>query len=114
MASYIGQSIRGAWKFYFLNGLFQFFVDGMVGWGVYIMRRFRLIVCSAACTVLVLSDNAYAYIDPGTGSYILQIVIAGLVGAAFTLKLFWKRIQIFFSRGASKKGGEEDPSGEDG
>jgi hypothetical protein len=68
----------------------------------------------AICAILATSGSVYAYIDPGTGSYILQIVIAGLVGAAFTLKIFWKRILIFFSRGASKKGAKEDPSDDDG
>ncbi|HUV35336.1 MAG TPA: hypothetical protein VMX58_00170 [Patescibacteria group bacterium] len=83
------------------------------------MRRFRFAALSglwAAAAVFVSTGNAYAYIDPGTGSYILQIVIAGLVGAAFTLKLLWKRIQVFFSRSTSKKNGrkEDEPTGEDG
>ena len=71
---------------------------------------------STACAVLIASGDAHAYIDPGTGSYILQIVIAGLVGAAFTLKLFWKRIQLFFTRSAPKKdgGGEDEPAGNNG
>jgi hydrogenase-4 membrane subunit HyfE len=33
----------------------------------------------------------FAYIDPGTGSYMLQIAIAFLVGALFTIKGFWKK-----------------------
>ena len=79
--------------------------------------RFMLHVSACAiCTILVTSGAASAYIDPGTGSYILQIVIAGLVGAAFTLKLFWKRIQLFFSKSSSKKEErrEDEPAGEDG
>lgn len=83
------------------------------------MRRFRFAALSvlwAAGAVFVSTGNAHAYIDPGTGSYILQMVIAGLVGAAFTLKLLWKRIQVFFSRSTSKKNGrkEDEPTGEDG
>lgn len=71
---------------------------------------------SAACAVCLLCGNARAYIDPGTGSYILQIVIAGIVGAAFMLKLFWKRIQLFISNIILRKNSrrENDPSGEDG
>ncbi len=62
------------------------------------------------------SGHAHAYIDPGTGSYILQIVIAGLVGAAFTLRLFWKRIQLFIGNSISKKSSrnEDEPTGKDG
>ncbi len=37
-----------------------------------------------------------AYLDPGTGSLILQIIIASIVGAFFVLKNLWKRIIFFF------------------
>lgn len=47
--------------------------------------------------VLVAAADAHAYIDPGTGSYLLQILIAGLLGAAFALKLTWTRLKVFFS-----------------
>jgi hypothetical protein len=82
------------------------------------MQRLRFVFIScvgATCAVLICSGHAHAYIDPGTGSYILQIVIAGLVGAAFTFKLFWKRLQVFFSKNRSGKGDrrEDEPSGED-
>jgi len=45
----------------------------------------------------------FAYIDPGTGSYMLQIAIAFLVGALFTIKGFWKKIAAFLARLFSKK-----------
>jgi hypothetical protein len=79
-------------------------------------QRISLASVLIACTLLVSSGGAHAYIDPGTGSYILQIVIAGLVGAAFTLKLFWKRIQLFFHKGSAKQDGRraEKPTDDDG
>ena len=40
--------------------------------------------------------NAHAYLDPGTGSYIIQIVIAAAVGGAFAVKMFWLNLKIFF------------------
>ena len=43
------------------------------------------------------SPNVHAYIDPGTGSLIIQIVIASLVGAAFLIKGFWIQVKAFFS-----------------
>jgi hypothetical protein len=36
------------------------------------------------------------YLDPGFGSYIFQMLIAGLVGAGFAAKLFWAQIKSFF------------------
>ena len=44
--------------------------------------------------IVAFYDFAYAYIDPSTGSYILQLVLAGLLGALFTLKIFWKKIKL--------------------
>ena len=54
---------------------------------------------------LLCVAEAYAYLDPGTGSYMLQLLIASLVGALFAIKIFWGRIVAFF-RGlfAKKKG----------
>lgn len=36
--------------------------------------------------------NAHAYLDPGTGSYFLQLVLAALLGGLVSLKLAWGRI----------------------
>lgn len=41
------------------------------------------------------SSSCLAYLDPGTGSYIFQMLIAGLVGAGFAVKLFWTQIKCF-------------------
>ena len=48
--------------------------------------------------VLIFVNHSYAYIDPGTGSIILQATLAAIVGSAVTIKLFWQRIKIFFLR----------------
>ena len=37
-----------------------------------------------------------AYLDPGTGSLVLQMIIASVVGVFFMLKNFWKRAIFFF------------------
>jgi hypothetical protein len=44
-----------------------------------------------------LTTQAHAYLDPGTGSMVIQIIIAGTVGALFALKTFWSQIKNFFS-----------------
>jgi hypothetical protein len=38
------------------------------------------------------------YLDPGSGSIIFQIVIAGLLGAGVMARLFWKKILAFFKK----------------
>ena len=46
---------------------------------------------------------AFAYLDPGTGSYMLQVLIASILGAFFTIKIFWGKIRNFFLKLFSKK-----------
>ena len=43
--------------------------------------------------LLLFPQPTYAYIDPGTGSYMVQVLIAGLLGAIVSLKIFWTRIK---------------------
>jgi hypothetical protein len=38
------------------------------------------------------------YIDPGSGSYLVQAIIAALLGAMFYLKTIWWRVKSFFSK----------------
>lgn len=39
--------------------------------------------------------KAYAYLDPGTGSYMLQMLAATLLGALYALKIYWSRLKAF-------------------
>lgn len=40
---------------------------------------------------LLLLSDAHAYLDPGSGSAILQGVLGALAAIALTLKLYWHR-----------------------
>lgn len=53
--------------------------------------------------LLLFPSFAYAYIDPGSGSLIIQVVIAGIVSSIFALKIFWQKIKNFFTEKFSKK-----------
>jgi hypothetical protein len=37
------------------------------------------------------------YIDPGSGSYLVQVIIAAVLGVTFYFKTIWLRIKMFFS-----------------
>lgn len=60
-------------------------------------------------------SQAYAYLDPGTGSYIVQIIIASLVGGLYVFSSSWKGVKKVFERLFSKVFGREEvsPSDED-
>ena len=52
-----------------------------------------------AVTILVLlvSSPAYAYLDPGTGSILIQGLLAGLAVASAAVAAFWTRLRQLFS-----------------
>ena len=54
--------------------------------------------CAAlVCVGLVGSVRpAYAYIDPGTGSIILQTIIGGVAAGAIAIKLYWSKVKERF------------------
>ncbi len=57
-----------------------------------------LFVIINIAVVLIFARPAHAYLDPGTISYFLQILIASLVGISVTIKLCWSSIVSFFKR----------------
>ena len=58
---------------------------------------------------LVSTLWCYGYIDPGTGSYLVQVIIAVVAGAALGIKLFWKKIKAFITNLFSKDGDPPNP-----
>jgi len=75
------------------------------------MKRIKQVVRLSLALVALGTPSAHAYIDPGSGSYILQILVAGALGALFSLKLFWHRILALFRgfRTRSKTGKQTLP-----
>ena len=46
--------------------------------------------------------DAFAYIEPGTGSIIIQGLIGALVGVVITLKIYWYKLKERFSQNSKK------------
>lgn len=38
------------------------------------------------------------YLDPGSGSFLLQLLIAGIAGAALAIKIYWRKIVTLFNK----------------
>ena len=58
--------------------------------------------------VVVAASPAQAYLDPGTGSMILQILLGGIAGVAVIAKLYWRKIKGFFGRSSADDAGNEN------
>jgi hypothetical protein len=53
----------------------------------------RALLFTTVFVIVTPISTAHAYIDPGTGSVLLQLLLGGLAGLAITLKLTWQRIK---------------------
>jgi hypothetical protein len=42
--------------------------------------------------------NGILYLDPGSGSFLLQLLIGVLMGGALALKIYWRRLVAFFNK----------------
>ncbi|NIA18314.1 MAG: hypothetical protein GWO79_00310 [Actinobacteria bacterium] len=58
-------------------------------------------------TYLATSQPAYAYLDPGSGSFIFQLIVGAVLGGMFYLKTYFKKIKLFFGK-FFKKGENTD------
>jgi len=56
---------------------------------------------------LTTSQPAWAYIDPASGSMIVQLALGGVAGMLVVLKLYWHRFMnlLFGRRGPNKENG---------
>jgi multisubunit Na+/H+ antiporter MnhC subunit len=50
------------------------------------------------------AGDAHAYLDPGTGSFIIQAVVAGVATTLFLLKLYYSRLKAAFKRWFGPRG----------
>ena len=45
---------------------------------------------------MLIATPAYAYVDPGTGSMLVQLVTGGVAGFLVLLRLYWTRLKARF------------------
>lgn len=53
-----------------------------------------MLIISLSSSFLI--SNAYAYIDPASGSLILQMILGALVGVGIAMKVYWFKIKERF------------------
>lgn len=74
------------------------------------LRQCLNLLVPTSLAAIALSEPAYAYLDPGTGSMILQGMLGAVAAGLYAVKLQWSRIRAFFESRSAKektaKGGE--------
>jgi hypothetical protein len=66
------------------------------------LKIFLYILGLILISSFIIPNKLYAYLDAGSGSYMVQILIAFAAGGAFAIKIFWRRIYSFLKRVSSK------------
>ena len=56
------------------------------------------IAALAVCLMAMSPSPAWAYIDPGTGSYLFQLVIAGGLAGVYTIRRYWQTLRDWLGR----------------
>jgi len=62
------------------------------------MNRIHMALLTVPALLLLSTQNAYAYLDPGTGSMILQGLTGGIAGGMFAIRIYWGKIKSRFGR----------------
>ncbi len=69
----------------------------------------KVIVFSTVLCILVFFTNqAHAYLDPGTGSMLIQGALAGIAAVSVSIGIFWRRLRSFFWRKNNENISERD------
>ena len=61
-------------------------------------KRFLIIGSTLIVFQGLFVSDVYGYIDPGTGSIVLQALVGALVGIGITLKIYWHKFKELFIR----------------
>lgn len=62
------------------------------------LRTVLTLVLAYLLALLAAPPRAQAYLDPGTGSYLVQVLLAALLAVGVTVKVYWRNISGFFRR----------------
>ena len=75
---------------------------------------FSHVAIAAVC--LLLSDASFAYVDPGTGSLIIQWVFGMAVASIAVVNIYWHKFKLFISGKSSNVDSRQktDPTDEAG
>ncbi len=66
------------------------------------MKKFLPTSFFTVCFILFLTPVSHAYLDPGTSTYVIQIIAGAVIAAGTTIGIYRHKIKMFF-RNRKKK-----------
>lgn len=76
------------------------------------MNRLSTLYLSGLLACLVFPSSAFAYLDPGSSSLLLQLLFSGVTGILIICKMYWKNFKILLGR-SSKRSVSDRSAGTD-
>ena len=70
----------------------------------------KITIFIALYIVWMSETQVDAYLDPGSGSMLVQLLLGGVAGAAVIMKLGWERFKDMFRSQQSKQTKQTDPN----
>ena len=71
------------------------------------MKSVRLIAFAVGVIAVASSSPAYAYLDPGTGTMLLQAILGAIAVGLVTLKFYWQRVTSSLSQMFGRQGKDQ-------
>ena len=71
------------------------------------MKKILIFSTYNIIAIFLIVSNAYAYLDPGTGSFILQAIIGFLAAVSAGFLYYWTKVKNFFLKLFKKKNNDE-------
>ena len=72
------------------------------------IKSIFVIITAVIGLISFTAQNAFAYLDPASGSMLLQGILAGLAAVGVSIGIFWRRLKAFFYGGKKLKEEADD------
>ncbi len=71
------------------------------------MRKIEVAIGAIGCLLAVdhfiWAERAYGYIDIGSYTYAIQVLIAFILGGLVSLRVYWRKLSSFFRKDKEEK-----------
>jgi hypothetical protein len=57
-----------------------------------------------------ITERTLNYLDPGSGSILIQVLLAFLLGAGLIIRTYWNKIKSIFTRDSSDSIDDDQPT----
>jgi hypothetical protein len=55
-----------------------------------------LLIVTALLLLVIAEAPAEAYVDPGSASYVFQLIAGAVLGSLYLVRMYWDRLVSFF------------------